>query len=229
MPSPKQIEANRRNAQLSTGPTSAAGKAVSRMNALKTGIDAQSQIIRGEDPAALEQLTRQYYERFQPQGPEECDLIDTAISSSWLLRRLRKTEAEIWNNSIDWDTEHHPEHTHHQARAYAGADRTLDRCHTRIAAAERSLRVALETLARLRKQAPVIFNQAQDEALQPEPPAEFAEPVPNAETNPFRAIHPKPPILPSGPESPVVNPQSRFSPAPDRPAAVNGLSVPKAC
>ncbi len=59
-------------------------------NAFKTGIDAQSLIIRAEDPVALELLTRQYYERFQPQGPAECNLIDTAIADSWLLRRLRK-------------------------------------------------------------------------------------------------------------------------------------------
>ena len=99
----KQIEANRRNSQLSTGPTSQAGKAVCRMNALKTGIDAQSQIITGEDPEALERLTTQYYDRYQPQGPEEIALIDDAVSSDWLLRRLRKTEAQIWDRS---STEH---------------------------------------------------------------------------------------------------------------------------
>jgi len=70
------------------------------MNALRTGIDAQSQIITGEDPESLERLAAQYLERFQPQGPEEVALIDSAISADWLLRRLRKTEAEIWNRSI---------------------------------------------------------------------------------------------------------------------------------
>jgi hypothetical protein len=190
MATQKQIEANRRNALLSTGPSSETGKSVSRMNALKTGIDAQSLIIRGEDPAALEQLTRQYYERFQPQGPEECDLIDAAITSSWLLRRLRKTEAEIWNANIDWDLEHHPERGNLQARAYAGADRTLDRCHARIAAAERSLRAALETLARLRKQA--LALQPQPEPIPPDPPQpESRQPITlpaiPTETNPICA------------------------------------------
>jgi hypothetical protein len=51
------------------------------MNRLDTGIDAQSQIIPGEGPAALEHLTTQYYDRFQPQGPEEVALIDAAISA----------------------------------------------------------------------------------------------------------------------------------------------------
>ncbi len=193
MATSKQIEANRRNAQLSTGPSSAAGKAVSCMNALKTGIDAQSQIIHGEDPAALEQLTRQYYERFQPQGPEECDLIDTAISSSWLLRRLRKTEAEIWNGSIDWDLERQPERGNLQSRAYANTDRTLDRCHTRIAAVERSLRAALETLARLRKQAFATRSEVEPVLASPQPLVPSPQPAaPNIETNPISARRPAP-------------------------------------
>ena len=96
----KQIAANRRNSKLSTGPTSPEGKAAIRMNALKTGIDAPSQIITGEDPEALDCLTAQHYESFHPQGPDEVALIDDAISSDWLLRRLRKTEAQLGDRSI---------------------------------------------------------------------------------------------------------------------------------
>jgi hypothetical protein len=232
MATQKQIEANRRNALHSTGPSSPQGKAVSRMNALKTGIDAQSHIIRGEDPAALEQLTRQYYERFEPQGPEECDLIDAAISSSWLLRRLRKTEAEIWNVNIDWDLEHHPERENLQARAYAGADRTLDRCHARIAAAERSLRAALETLARLRKQAHETESRAGASACQPrsaqpqaepippdppqpEPPQPIANPAAYTETNPILPPAAPPLTMENGASFPVSRPSSaRTEPRP---------------
>ena len=70
MSTPKQIEANRRNAQKSTGPTSAEGKAAVRFNALKSGIHAQSQVIPGEDPAALALLIAEYYDRYQPATPE---------------------------------------------------------------------------------------------------------------------------------------------------------------
>jgi hypothetical protein len=156
MASIKQIEANRRNSQLSTG-LSQAGKAVTRMNAFETGIDAQSQIIPGEDPAALELLTSQYYERFQPQGPEEVAVIDSAISSDWLLRRFRKTEAQIWNRSIARDVENQrkwgnkPE-KYPLAAAFLDTQKALERLQRRISAAERSLRASLETFARLRKQ-----------------------------------------------------------------------------
>src|ERR1039457_4615903 len=65
----QQIEANRLNAQKPTGPRSAEGKAVVRFNALKSGIDAQSQVIPGEDPAALAALAAGYHDRYQPATP----------------------------------------------------------------------------------------------------------------------------------------------------------------
>jgi hypothetical protein len=44
MATEKQRAANRRNAQKSTGPRSVEGKAVSSQNALKSSIDAKSQV-----------------------------------------------------------------------------------------------------------------------------------------------------------------------------------------
>src|ERR1035437_9097278 len=91
-----QIEANRRNSQKSTGPRTEQGKAVSRFNALKTGIDAHSHVIPGEDPDALETLTLEHYDRFQPAAPEQRFLVDAMAAAEWQLRRLRKTEAQLW-------------------------------------------------------------------------------------------------------------------------------------
>jgi len=174
----KQIEANRRNSRLSTGP-SEAGRAVSRMNALKTGIDAQSQIIPGEDPEALARLAGQYYDRFLPQGPEEAALIDTAIASDWLLRRLRKTEAEIWDRSITDKLENEqkwnkkPER-HRLAVAYQGDSKLLERLQRRITAAERSLRASLETLARLRKVGPALLAASSEVGQAAEGPSRIS-------------------------------------------------------
>jgi len=79
----QQIEANRLNAQKSTGPRSAEGKAAVRFNALKSGIDAQSQVIPGEDPAALAALAAEYHDRYQPATPEVRALVDTLITAEW--------------------------------------------------------------------------------------------------------------------------------------------------
>ena len=48
MATPKQIEANRLNAQRSTGPKSEEGRRASSMNAFKSGLDSESQTVPGE-------------------------------------------------------------------------------------------------------------------------------------------------------------------------------------
>ena len=101
MPSEAQINANRLNAQKSTGPTSPEGKARSALNALKTGIDAWSHIIPGEDPAELEALTEQFLLHYQPADPVQLSLVDTLISTEWIQRRLRRIEAQLWNYRVD--------------------------------------------------------------------------------------------------------------------------------
>ena len=101
MPSPAQINANRLNSQKSTGPTSPEGKATSSLNALKSGIDAWSHIIPGEDPAELEALTAAFVLHFHPSDPVQLSLVDTLISAEWIQRRLRRIEAQLWNYQIE--------------------------------------------------------------------------------------------------------------------------------
>src|SRR5258707_1420569 len=101
MPTQPKINANRRNAQKSTGPTSPQGKAASSLNALKSGIDAWSHIIPGEDPAELEALTAAFVLHFRPADPNQLSLVDTLISTEWIQRRLRRIEAQLWNYQVE--------------------------------------------------------------------------------------------------------------------------------
>jgi len=139
-----QIEANRRNSQKSTGPRSPAGKTVSRFNALKSGIDAKSMIIPGEDPEELEALAANYQQEFQPGSPLEQFLVDTSIGEDWQLRRLRRIEASLWaSKGIE-------------AGGYAEAfanNKVFDRLYRRMDAAERSLYRAKRELDKMRKEA----------------------------------------------------------------------------
>src|SRR5215472_14502837 len=89
----KQIEANRRNGQSSTGPRTEAGKAASSRNALKSGIFSNREILPDEDPAELEALKQEYHDYFQPATPDERDLVDDLVSYSWQKRRFRRMEA----------------------------------------------------------------------------------------------------------------------------------------
>ena len=99
MSTQKQIQSNRQNAQLSTGPRTAEGKAISRMNALKTGIDAVAETACGEDPAALAALAAHYDREFQPIGVVERLLVDLLVNKDWLLRRYRFLSADLTNHS----------------------------------------------------------------------------------------------------------------------------------
>jgi len=96
MSTQRQIEANRRNAQKSTGPRTPQGKAVSSMNALKSGLDAESQFVVGEDRSEFAQLQYEYITRFQPLTPEERFQVDTLLRNEWILRRLFRAEAQLW-------------------------------------------------------------------------------------------------------------------------------------
>ena len=101
MPTQAQLNANRLNAQKSTGPTSPEGKAASSLNALKSGIDAWSHIIPGEDPDELEALAAQFLLHYKPTGPIQLSLVDTLISTEWIQRRLRRIEAQLWNYRVE--------------------------------------------------------------------------------------------------------------------------------
>jgi hypothetical protein len=149
MSTQKQIEANRLNAQKSTGPRTPAGKSVSRMNALKTGIDAESQVIRGESAAALAALTAEYYDRYQPATPEHRALVDTLISSDWLLRRLRLAESQLWEHAFErmdrWDSETEAP----LGEAFSSNSQAFSRLQRRIDSADRNYHRALKELRRL--------------------------------------------------------------------------------
>jgi hypothetical protein len=108
MATPAQIQANRLNAQKSTGPRSAEGKAASRFNALKHARDAESLVIPGEDPDALAELTAEYYDQFQPEGPLERYYVDSMINADWLRRRLRRSEAELYRALTEGDESETP-------------------------------------------------------------------------------------------------------------------------
>ena len=96
-----QIEANRRNSRKSTGPRSVEGKAVSRMNALKSGIDARSNFIRGEDPSDLLGLTNSYYKECQPASVQEQFYVDILIRNDWQLRRMERVDAQYWEYRLE--------------------------------------------------------------------------------------------------------------------------------
>jgi hypothetical protein len=88
-----QIEANRLNAQSSTGPTSAEGKARSSLNALSHGFYSKHLLLPDEDPAELELLRSSLIDSYQPEDGAELQLVERVIACEWKLHRLEKMEA----------------------------------------------------------------------------------------------------------------------------------------
>ncbi len=96
MSSQAQIAANQKNAQLSTGPTSETGKAKSSLNAVKTGLTGRTVLLPGDDAALYEAHVARFVERFQPDGPEEQNLVQSLADTEWRLLRIPSLEAGIY-------------------------------------------------------------------------------------------------------------------------------------
>src|SRR5918993_3356439 len=96
MTSEKQVQANRRNAQRSTGPKTPEGKAAVRLNANKHGLRSQEVLLPGEDEEALKELDENLRAELQPLGELENLLVDGIVAAHWRLRRLRRVEAGIF-------------------------------------------------------------------------------------------------------------------------------------
>jgi hypothetical protein len=92
MATQKQIEANRRNAQKSTGPKTEEGKAKSRFNALKHGMTAEVAVLPHEDKLSYEELRRTTIESYQPANGAELMLVDLIAINYWRLLRARRVE-----------------------------------------------------------------------------------------------------------------------------------------
>lgn len=103
--SPQKIEANRQNAQKSTGPKTPEGKAASRLNAIKYGIYSRDIVIQGrclrENQSEFGALHDRLREDLQPVGLLEEMLVDQIITTHWRLRRALKAESAEIALSVD--------------------------------------------------------------------------------------------------------------------------------
>ena len=87
-----QIEANRRNAQKSTGPKTERGKARARRNAITHGMTARTilPVLPQEDPKELEDKTQQAIAAMKPRNPLELDLVCRAVRLAGELDRAER-------------------------------------------------------------------------------------------------------------------------------------------
>jgi len=98
MTTEKSIAANRRNAQLSTGPRTKEGKDAVRQNAMKHGLLSASALLPMEDAAVFAAFSEAIRDDLKPVGEVESILVERIASCVWRLRRAGILEAGI----LEW-------------------------------------------------------------------------------------------------------------------------------
>ena len=197
MPSLKQIEANRLNARKSTGPRTPEGKAKSRFNALKAGIDAGAEAIPGEDPDELLALSGRVLPRLRAPPAR-------AIRAGRRPHRLRVAPPPSPQNrgpTLETGDRAVPAAIRVSTpprRSPAPSLRVenrLTRLQRRMDSADRAYHRALNQIRRL-QQAPLGPFQAEPPAEQPaEPPAPSAQPPSNQEHSSAIGFVPSIPVV----------------------------------
>lgn len=94
----RRREANQRNAQKSTGPRTASGKARSSRNATRHGLLSQRMLLDGESEAEFKALRQGMRRSLRPVGEFEEELVERMVTATWRKRRGDRVELGLW----DW-------------------------------------------------------------------------------------------------------------------------------
>src|SRR3954454_4861593 len=97
MTSFRQIEANRRNALKSTGPTSPEGKQRSRCNAVRHGLTAETLISALEDAEDYKAFEAAITADYDAQSAVERELVLRLASLLWRIRRATTMETGLFD------------------------------------------------------------------------------------------------------------------------------------
>jgi hypothetical protein len=101
MSSLKQIEANRRNAFKSTGPTTPEGKERSRRNALRHGLTAETVIAALEDSEDYQAFEAAVISDYDAESAVERELVLRLASVLWRLRRATGIETALFESVFE--------------------------------------------------------------------------------------------------------------------------------
>ena len=90
-----KLDANRANAQKSTGPKSEEGKIRSSRNSFKHGLYSKQLVVGAEEAAELDTLKAKLRAEHQPINETEEILVNELAEQFWRLRRARTYEASL--------------------------------------------------------------------------------------------------------------------------------------
>ena len=214
MASEKQFEANKQNAQKSTGPKTPEGRAAVRLNGVKHGLTAETIVLKGESQADFTGLLDSLEAEHAPTTPTEEALVVQLAMASWRLRRLYHVEAGFYTYKVKTLTEFGKNLNLNDAerlgRAADCGEKTLNMFNRQEGRLERSFYRALHELQRLRKERETNLGSV----------CQTTPVITDKEVN---ANHPTAPSVSEGAESPKTAPAepptSEIQPPPVPPAA----------
>jgi hypothetical protein len=96
MISAKQLLANRANAQLSTGPITPEGKAITRLNAVQHALTGQLTIVDPPEHAAFTALSDRLTADLKPAGEQELQIATRIVRDTWRLHRTAAHEDNMY-------------------------------------------------------------------------------------------------------------------------------------
>ena len=106
MTSERKIQANQRNALMSTGPKTPQGKRRVSENAMTHGLTSQRVVLRGEDGAEYESLRKAAVAYYQPKGSMEERVVNRIIGYEWRIDRLDRIEGAVFNRLVTREVGH---------------------------------------------------------------------------------------------------------------------------
>ncbi|MBV9937362.1 MAG: hypothetical protein JO150_02565 [Acidobacteriaceae bacterium] len=95
--SERRLAANRANAQRSTGPRTEVGKAVSSLNAVKTGLCGRAVLLADEEEAeSYREHVERVYAWWKPANVEEHALVQALADTQWRLESIPGLESALY-------------------------------------------------------------------------------------------------------------------------------------
>jgi hypothetical protein len=156
MATEKQFEANRLNAQKSTGPKTPEGRAAVRLNGVTHGLTAETIVLKGESQADFTNLLNSLEAEHDPVTPTEEALVVQLAMATWRLRRLYHVEGGFYSfkmkDTVDSKNSRKLDDAGHMGLIADWNNKTLDMFSRQEARLERSFYRALHELQRLHKE-----------------------------------------------------------------------------
>ena len=92
----ERAQINRANALHSTGPVTHEGRAISSLNAVKTGLTGRTVLLHSDDADVYRQHLAAYTKEYQPAGLREQELVQSLADTQWRLQRIPGLEMAIY-------------------------------------------------------------------------------------------------------------------------------------